>query len=108
MLLPLWLWHDAPWRLAMPGANVLGAVLGIAILSTALAYLLYFRLLATAGATNLLLVTFLIPVSAALLGALVLGEALEARHVAGFGLIAAGLAAIDGRLVRAARSGSWR
>jgi drug/metabolite transporter (DMT)-like permease len=108
MLAPLWLWHDAPWRLPVPGSGAVLAMLGIAVLSTALAYLLYFRLLATAGATNLLLVTFLIPVSAALLGALVLGEALEVRQVVGFGLIACGLAAIDGRLLRASRQGSSR
>ena len=54
----------------------------------------------TAGATNALLVTFLIPVTAILLGALVLGEALEPRHYIGMALIALGLAAIDGRLLR--------
>ena len=75
-------------------------MLGIAALSTALAYVLYFRILATAGATNLLLVTFLIPVSAILLGALVLGERLAALQLIGMALIAAGLAAIDGRLLR--------
>jgi drug/metabolite transporter (DMT)-like permease len=57
--------------------------------------------LARAGATNLLLVTFLIPVSAILLGALFLGETLEPRHLAGMGAIALGLAAIDGRPQRA-------
>ena len=51
-------------------------MLGLALLSTALAYVLYFRILATAGATNLLLVTFLIPVSAIVLGVAVLGERL--------------------------------
>lgn len=100
LLLPVWLVVDRPWTLPAPGADVWGAVIGIAALSTALAYLLYFRLLASAGATNLLLVTFLIPVSATLLGVAILGERLEPQHVAGFGLIAAGLAAIDGRLGR--------
>jgi drug/metabolite transporter (DMT)-like permease len=100
LLLPVWLVVDRPWTLPVPGADVWGAVIGIAALSTALAYLLYFRLLASAGATNLLLVTFLIPVSATLLGVAILGERLEPQHVAGFGLIAAGLAAIDGRLGR--------
>ncbi len=65
--------------------------------ATALGYLIYFRILARAGATNVLLVTFLIPVSAILLGTLFLGEALEARHIAGMIAIAVGLAAIDGR-----------
>jgi drug/metabolite transporter (DMT)-like permease len=97
LLFPLALLIDRPWTLAMPGADIWSAVLGIASLSTALAYVLYFRLLASAGATNLLLVTFLIPVSAIVLGAQVLGERLDASHVAGMGLIGLGLAAIDGR-----------
>jgi hypothetical protein len=59
--------------------------------------LIYFRVLARAGATNLLLVTFLIPVSAILLGVLFLGETLELRHMLGMAAIAVGLAAIDGR-----------
>ena len=71
-------------------------------LSTALAYLIYFRILARAGATNVLLVTFLIPVSAILLGTLVLGERLEPRHLVGMAAIGLGLAAIDGRPLKLA------
>jgi drug/metabolite transporter (DMT)-like permease len=63
-----------------------------------MAYIIYFRVLATAGATNILLVTFLIPVSAIFLGTVFLGEQLAGRHFMGMGLIGAGLAAIDGRL----------
>jgi drug/metabolite transporter (DMT)-like permease len=100
VLLPVALAVDRPWTLAMPGAPVWGAVLGIATLSTALAYVLYFRLLATAGATNLSLVTFLVPLSAILLGSLILGERLDARNYFGMALIGGGLAAIDGRLFR--------
>lgn len=100
LLLPVALVVDRPWTLAAPSLTAWCAVLGIAALSTALAYVLYFRILATAGATNLLLVTFLIPVTAILLGAGVLGERLEAFELIGMALIAAGLAAIDGRLVR--------
>lgn len=70
---------------------------GLALFSTALAYLIYFRLLESAGATNLLLVTLLIPVSAIVLGVWVLGEPLEWRHLTGMGLIGLGLIAIDGR-----------
>ena len=70
------------------------------LLSTALAYVLYFRILATAGATNLLLVTFLIPAVAILLGVLLLGETLLQRHVVGLALIGLGLAFIDGRPTR--------
>jgi len=78
-------------------------LVGLALLSTALGYVLYFRILATAGAINLLLVTFLIPVSAILLGILVLGETLQPKHLVGMGLIGAGLAAIDGRSWKAFR-----
>jgi drug/metabolite transporter (DMT)-like permease len=81
----------------MPGLETIGAMLGLALLCTAFGYILYFRILATAGATNLMLVTFVNPVSAILLGALILGERLEARHFAGMALIGFGLAAIDGR-----------
>jgi drug/metabolite transporter (DMT)-like permease len=100
LLLPVALIVERPWTLPMPGAATWAAILGIAALSTALGYVLYFRILASAGATNLLLVTFLIPVSAIMLGVLVLGERLSLRHVLGMALIGAGLAAIDGRLIR--------
>jgi drug/metabolite transporter (DMT)-like permease len=100
LLLPIVLLVDRPWQLAMPQATTWGAVVGVGLLSTALAYVLYFRILAAAGAINLLLVTFLIPVSAILLGALVLGETLLPRHFAGMILIGGGLACIDGRLPR--------
>jgi drug/metabolite transporter (DMT)-like permease len=103
MLLPLALIVDRPWALPAPGAATVAAVLALALLSTALGYILYFRLLAAAGATNLLLVTFLIPVSAILLGATVLGERLEPKHFAGMALIGLGLALIDGRPLDAAR-----
>jgi drug/metabolite transporter (DMT)-like permease len=100
VLLPTMLIVDHPWTLAMPHPATWGAVLGIGLLSTALAYVLYFRILAAAGATNLLLVTFLIPVSAILLGVLVLGETLLPRQLIGMGLIGVGLALLDGRLPR--------
>lgn len=97
IILPLALIVDRPWELAPPGAEAWGAVLGLALLSTAVAYVIYFRILARAGATNLLLVTFLVPVSALLLAVTVLGEVLEPRQMAGMVLIGLGLAAIDGR-----------
>ncbi len=100
VMTPVWLALDRPWTLPLPGAAPLLAVAAIATLSTALAYLIYFRLLARAGATNLSLVTFLIPVSAVALGVVVLGEQVLPRHLGGFLLIAAGLLAMDGRVVR--------
>ncbi|MBB4000665.1 DMT family transporter [Aureimonas pseudogalii] len=105
MLLPMVLVVDRPWTLPMPHMTTWAAMIGIAALSTALAYVLYFRLLASAGATNLLLVTFLIPVSAIVLGALMLGETLQAKHGVGMLCIGLGLAAIDGRLWRKLCSG---
>lgn len=99
LLVPVMLMVDHPWTLPMPGLPTWAALLGIALLSTALAYVLFFRILATAGATNLMLVTFLIPVSAILLGFLVLGEQLEAKDFVGMAMIMIGLAAIDGRVV---------
>ncbi|WP_051777165.1 DMT family transporter [Pseudorhizobium pelagicum] len=101
MLLPVALIVDRPWTLSMPSPATWAAILGIAGLSTALAYVLYFRILATAGATNLLLVTFLIPVTSVLLGTQVLGEMLDPRHFFGIAFIGAGLAFIDGRLLQA-------
>jgi drug/metabolite transporter (DMT)-like permease len=100
ILVPLALLFDQPWMLAMPGWPVWGSLFGLAAISTALAYVMYYRILATAGAVNLLLVTFLVPVSAILLGALILHEHLAFRHFAGVALIGLGLAAIDGRLLR--------
>ena len=100
LLAPVWLAVDKPWLMEVPSLRVSMAVVGIAALSTALAYLIFFRLLASAGATNLSLVTFLIPVSATILGVVFLGESLLLQHVAGFGLICLGLLAIDGRLLR--------
>lgn len=100
LLVPLSLAFEAPWALPPAGLDVWGAVLGLALLSTALAYALFYRLLGRAGASNLSLVTFLIPVSAILLGALVLGETLETRHLVGMALIGSGLAALDGRPLR--------
>jgi len=100
ILVPLALLFDRPWTLPMPSAAALGSLAGIAAFSSALAYVSYFRLLATAGATNLMLVTLLAPVTAILLGVAFLGEVLMPRHVVGMALIAAGLAAIDGRLFR--------
>lgn len=103
IMLPLALLIDRPWLLPLPGAPVLAAVVGLAVLSTVLGYLLYFRILATAGATNILLVGFLVPVSAVVLGAAVLGERLDPSHLVGMALIGLGLATMDGRMWRMRR-----
>ncbi len=104
LLVPVWLLVDAPWTLPLPSASTLAALVGLATVSTALAYVLFFRLLASAGATNLLLVTLLIPVSAILLGVAFLDETLRPQHLLGMALIGTGLAAIDGRIGRMLRA----
>lgn len=100
LLLPIALLADQPWTLPMPGTHTIMAVLGLAGISTALGYTLYFRILATAGTTNLQLVTFLIPPSAMLMGVLWLDESVTASQWLGLALIGIGLACIDGRLLR--------
>nr|WP_203330466.1 DMT family transporter [Rhodovastum atsumiense] len=103
ILLPCALLLDRPWELPLPGTATLAALTGLALACTALAYILYFRILAVAGATNVVLVTLLVPVSAILLGALMLGERLEPRHFLGMALIGGGLATIDGRPLQVLR-----
>lgn len=88
---------DRPWTLPMPGLATWLSLIGLAALSTALAYIVFFRILARSGATNVMLVTLLIPVTAILLGWLVLGEPLGPREIAGALVIGSALIAIDGR-----------
>jgi drug/metabolite transporter (DMT)-like permease len=106
LLAPIVMLIDHPWTLVAPSVTTLGAVAALALLSTALAYVIFFRILSRAGATGISLVTFLIPVSAILLGTLILGEQLAARHIIGMVAITLGLAAIDGRLRRLYRVGT--
>lgn len=100
LMIPLALFIDKPWTLPIPSVPTIAAIVAIALISTALAYIIFFRILASAGATNLMLVTFLIPVSAILLGWLFLGEVLAMQHFIGMATIVAGLVLIDGRLQR--------
>ena len=102
LVLPLALIVDQPWTLS-PSTAAWGAMLGLSLLSTAAAYVIFFRILAAAGATNVMLVTLLVPVSALVLGALVLGERPDALVFLGMGLIFMGIAAIDGRVLSRAR-----
>lgn len=98
VLFPMLFLTDQPMSFTNITMHTWAAMIALAILSTAMAYTLYFHILASAGATNLLLVTFLIPVSAILLGTLFLDESLDLIHIIGMGFIALGLSAIDGRL----------
>jgi drug/metabolite transporter (DMT)-like permease len=100
MSLPLVLLVNPPWTLPMPSLSVGAALVGLALASTALAYVIFFEIMRKAGGSNAMLVTFLVPVSAILLGVGILGEALLPRHLLGMAAIFAGLALIDGRLFR--------
>lgn len=95
--------HGAFWSIPYSSNTWLSLVL-LAVFSTALAYMIFFRILSSAGPTNLSLVTMLIPVSAVLLGAAVLGEIVQMRHILGMVIVALGLLVIDGRLWRRMRA----
>lgn len=103
VLAPIALFVDRPWTLSMPMTSTWMAIVGLALLSTALAYVLYFQILQRAGATNLLLVTFLIPLFAIALGVLFLDEKLGSFELVGMLLIGMGLLAIDGRILKMRR-----
>jgi drug/metabolite transporter (DMT)-like permease len=90
---------EKPWRLPMPGATTWLAMLGLAALSTALAYIAFFQILRRSGSTNVMLVTLLIPVTAILLGYLVLGEEISLREIIGALVIGSALLLIDGRVL---------
>ncbi|MDI1272448.1 DMT family transporter [Polaromonas sp.] len=66
----LWLWPAK-----MPGSSAWLALLVVGVLCTGIAYILYFRLIASAGPARALAVTFVVPVFAVLYGVLFLGEA---------------------------------
>lgn len=98
MILPAVLLVDQPWSLPLPSPRAIMAILALALVSTAVAYLLFFRIMARAGATNVSLVTLLIPPNAIALGILVLGERLAPSHILGCIIIVLSLSIIDGRL----------
>jgi drug/metabolite transporter (DMT)-like permease len=91
---------ERPWQLPMPGVTTWLAVVGLAALSTALAYIVFFQILRRSGATNVMLVTLLVPVTAILLGSLVLGEPISPREIAGALVIGSALLLIDGRALK--------
>jgi drug/metabolite transporter (DMT)-like permease len=99
LMFPLSMIVDRPWTHPFPPLTAWGAIAALALLCTAFGYVLYFRLIATSGATNALLVTLLVPPVAILLGGLFLGETLAPQDFLGLALIALGLGAIDGRLL---------
>lgn len=104
MMIPIVMFFDQPWTLTMPGTEAIGAIVSLAVASTALAYLIYFRVLETAGAVNAALVTLLVPLTAIFLGTVFLDEELAVRHYFGMALILVGLIAVDGRLMARIRN----
>jgi drug/metabolite transporter (DMT)-like permease len=94
---------ERPWQLPMPGLTTWLAMIGLAALSTALAYIVFFQILRRSGSTNVMLVTLLIPVTAILLGYLVLGEQMSRREIVGALVIGSALLLIDGRIFRLVR-----
>lgn len=100
MMLPIMLIIDQPWTLDAPSTSSIAALIALGIISTAYAYILYFKILSSAGSTNASLVTFLVPVSAILLGITLLDEVMLPRHLVGLAFIIIGLMLVDGRLFK--------
>ena len=103
VLWPIALWIDGPQDILGLSFNAAASMFGLAVLCTSFAYILYFRILERAGATNISLVTFLVPISAIILGVLVLGESIFIKEIIGMTRIGLGLAIIDGRLFQRLR-----
>jgi drug/metabolite transporter (DMT)-like permease len=103
LILPVAVAVDRPWQMPMPSAVGLGATAALTVFSTALAYVVFFRLLRNIGAGNAMLVSFLTPIGGSILGVALLGETLAPHTLAGMALIFAGLAVIDGRVLPGAR-----
>ena len=99
MILPLALFFESPMA-TCPNIATWGSILAIALLCTSVAYLMCFHIFAKNGATNLMLVTFLVPVSALALGVLILGEELNTHAIIGMVLIFIGLVCVDGWLFK--------
>jgi drug/metabolite transporter (DMT)-like permease len=91
---------ERPWQLPMPGMTTWLAMIGLSALSTALAYIVFFQVLRRSGPTNVMLVTLLIPVTAILLGYLVLGETISPHEIIGALVIGSALLLIDGRVLK--------
>ncbi|MGB3874528.1 MAG: DMT family transporter [Shinella zoogloeoides] len=105
LVLPVSLVADSPWQLPLPPLSAVLAVLALALLSTAYGYILFFRIMAAAGATNTSLVTLLVPPSAILAGMLFLGERLTPLGMLGMALVLMGLVVLDGRVFARFRAG---
>ena len=90
---------DRPWTLPIPSQGAIGALLALAVFGTALSYIIFFKILVRAGASNVMLVTLLIPVTALLLGNIFLDETIQIKEIIGAVIIGSGLLFIDGRVI---------
>jgi drug/metabolite transporter (DMT)-like permease len=99
MMLGMSALFDRPWQLPMPGLATWLALIGLAAISTALGFILFFQIIRGSGAGNVMLVTLIVPVTAILLGAFVLGETVTTREIVGALVIASALLIMDGRLL---------
>lgn len=90
---------DQPWELEIPSLTVVWSIVALAIFGTALAYIVFFKILVRAGPSNVMLVTLLIPVTALMLGNVFLGEAIQLKEIIGALIIGTGLLFIDGRII---------
>ena len=98
ILLPITFFVERPDQLANPSLQAWLSILCLGVFCTALGYILFFKILSSSGATNVVLVTFLVPITASFLGWLVLNEQLHSRYFVGMAFIGLSLAVIDGRL----------
>nr|WP_314085027.1 DMT family transporter [uncultured Shinella sp.] len=103
LMLPVSFTLDTPWQLPLPPLSAILAVLALALISTAYGYILFFRIMAAAGATNTSLVTLLVPPSAIIAGMLFLGETLTPLGILGMALVLFGLVVLDGRAIACLR-----
>ena len=99
LLLPAVAVFESEWQVSTLSYGTALAILGLAVLSTSLAYIVFFHILSVSGPTNVMLVTLLIPVSAVVLGVAFLNETLLAQHIAGAAVIGSALLIFDGRPV---------
>ena len=90
---------DQPWTLSLPSQATIYSLIALAVFGTALAYIVFFQILVRAGASNVMLVTLLIPVTALILGNVFLNEPIQPKEIIGAIVIGIGLLFIDGRLI---------
>ncbi len=98
LMAPIAFVFDTPFT-PTPTLLSFGAMTALAVFSSAVAYIIFYRLIGTIG-SNVMLVTFLMPVMALILGALLLDETIETHHLGGLALICIGLVLVDGRATR--------